>query len=86
MSDEPKRRHRAWIFWAALITLLVLYPLSLGPAFRLVWTSQDDPANLRVFKVVYRPISWARMHSETVTNLTDWYMSFCMPPSNAGYN
>jgi hypothetical protein len=33
MSDEPKRRRRPWIGWA-LIGLLVLYPLSFGPAIR----------------------------------------------------
>jgi hypothetical protein len=31
MSDEPKRRSRAWGWWA--VVLLVLYPLSSGPEF-----------------------------------------------------
>jgi hypothetical protein len=32
MSDEPKKRSRAWIGLAALLMLLVLYPLSIIPA------------------------------------------------------
>jgi hypothetical protein len=84
MSDEPKKRSRKWIGWTLLLAL-VLYPLSLGPANRLVWASEDPAANRRVFAIVYRPISWLRVHSETARDLTDWYLSFCMPPSKAGY-
>ncbi len=32
MSDEPKRRSRAWIGWAFVLLLVVVYPLSEGPA------------------------------------------------------
>jgi len=33
MSDEPKKQRWAWIGWA-LLALLMLYPLSMGPAIR----------------------------------------------------
>jgi hypothetical protein len=44
-SDEPKKRSWAWIWWT-LIALLVLYPLSMGPALRYfhsraVWDAYD---------------------------------------------
>ncbi|HET6329135.1 MAG TPA: hypothetical protein VFG04_30910 [Planctomycetaceae bacterium] len=55
MSDEPKKRSRKWIGWTLLLAL-VLYPLSLGPANRLVWASEDPAANRRVFAIVY-PLS-----------------------------
>ena len=57
MSDEPKKRSRAWIGWAAFL-LFVLYPLSIGPAAwfddridhaEAAWTS-------RIFEQVYWPL------------------------------
>jgi len=41
MSEEPKRS-RAWIAWA-LIAVLVLYPLSIGPTVRLVIATERGP-------------------------------------------
>jgi hypothetical protein len=33
MSDEPKKRSRAWLGWSVLL-LLIAYPLSMGPVLK----------------------------------------------------
>jgi hypothetical protein len=67
MSDEPKKRSRAWIGWA-LLAAMVLYPLSLGPVCWLAPQSSDETINK-----VYAPIDWLRSRSETVDNAVVWY-------------
>jgi hypothetical protein len=53
MSDEPKKRSRAWIGWT-LIAGLVLYPLSIGPVlFICGFFSLDEPTALGI---VYAPL------------------------------
>jgi hypothetical protein len=52
MSEEPKKRSRVWIGWT-LLALVVLYPLSIGPAWY-VCTRTDG---WWVFSV-YRPLFW----------------------------
>jgi len=56
MSDEPKKRSRAWIGWA-LLTLFSAYPLSFGPAFRLCTKSDSDWVRIP-FGVAYTPLIW----------------------------
>ncbi|HEV8002003.1 MAG TPA: hypothetical protein VGP63_19095 [Planctomycetaceae bacterium] len=56
MSDEPKKRSRAWIVWAVLVIPL-LYTLSIGPA---VWLELYSPLRgekLRQFdEAAYAPL------------------------------
>jgi hypothetical protein len=54
MSDEPKQRSQARIGWAAL-ALLVVYPLSSGPA---LWAGANFEPNwiMETYSVVYRSI------------------------------
>jgi hypothetical protein len=51
MSDEPKKRSRAWIWWT-LVAVFVLYPLSIGPV---AWVTRGE-----VIWVMfpYLPILW----------------------------
>jgi hypothetical protein len=60
MSDEPKKRTRAWIWWT--VALLVLYPLSMVPACEtIVWLNHwgISAAGLNgVYLVVYAPVIW----------------------------
>ena len=39
MSDEPKKRSRAWIWWTLLVVFVLLYPLSVGP---MAWLESHD--------------------------------------------
>ncbi len=75
MSDEPKRRARAWIAWTAGVLLLLAYPLSMGP----VTSYAINSGNLRLWQIAntaYAPIGWLRAHSEPLRSLIDWYMGF----------
>jgi hypothetical protein len=55
MIDEPNKRSRAWMGWA-LLALLVLYPLSVGPvAFTTGIITGRRPGGL-VFEVLYTPL------------------------------
>ncbi len=56
MSDEPIKRRwwsRAWVWWAA--ALLVLYPLSMGPA----WHLKNAAHMQNLFELVYWPLDCA---------------------------
>lgn len=65
MSDEPKKRSRAWIV-LALISVLALYPLSFGPAAELGLAAEDG---------FYKPL-WAAQESKTFGGITDAYLHF----------
>jgi len=68
--------------WAAL-TLLLLYPLALGPLNWLYVHSDDSDSKLlihRVVRVVYFPVDCLTDHSKTAYNVVDWYVSLWMPP------
>jgi hypothetical protein len=62
MSDEPRRGSRAWIGWALLV-LIVLYPLSMGPARRFTPT-------------VYAPLVLASERCEPFHEVVNWYLQF----------
>jgi hypothetical protein len=76
MSEEPKKRRGAWIWWALAAVLLMAYPLSTGPAIRIADAADDHVASLRTFNVVYAPIGWLRRHSKPARTVIDWYMVF----------
>ena len=66
MSDEPKKRSRAWTGWVAIAMLLLAYPLSMGP----VLTYCD-----LCFGVlrIYEPIEQCCRWWEPLGDLKDWY-------------
>jgi hypothetical protein len=71
MSDEPKRRQRAWICWT-MLALFVLYPLSAGPAMRLVTSPDSD----ETVSAIYAPIFWLASQSVWAGSALEWYLSF----------
>jgi hypothetical protein len=75
MSDEPKKRSRAWIGWT--VVLLMLYPLALGP-INLAYRSTNDP-RARTFihdavRVVYWPVDRLTDRSRTAYDVVGWYV------------
>jgi hypothetical protein len=67
MSGEPKKRFRRRIWWALILTLLLLaYPLSLPPA--MIWATD--------YVRLYRPMFWAMGKSPPLLKVMQWYASF----------
>ena len=79
MSDEPKKRSRAWICWAVFWLLLLGYPLSLGPAIRYACHSADPVAGAETVNTVYAPIRWITERSEWVLDACRWYGELWAP-------
>ena len=71
MSDEAKKRSRKW-GWALLAVLLLAYPLSMDPAYRLVY--QSHGRNFETVSTVYAPIWWIERHSDWAAPVIHWYM------------
>jgi hypothetical protein len=71
MSDEPKKRSRAWIGWA-LFTLLVLYPLSAGPA----WWIADHFECWEPVWIAYLPATWSLSKVPPLFDAFIWYLRF----------
>jgi hypothetical protein len=78
MSDEPKKRSRGWIGWAVLAAL-VLYPLSMGPAWRCALTSEDWPSNEDRVNTAYAPICWLCERQEWAANAMRRYINLWDP-------
>jgi hypothetical protein len=70
MSDAPRRRSRAWIWWAPLVAVL-LYVVSIVPvAIVAAWMAHfglvSDKHAGDFLSTVFAPIEWASDHSESV--------------------
>jgi hypothetical protein len=78
MSEEPKKRCRAWIGWVT-IGLLVLYPPSIGPVAMLI-DHTDSQFLRRTFHVVYDPLWWIAESSDSTDNLLIGYLMWWAPP------
>jgi hypothetical protein len=77
MSDEPKSRARSWI-GGGLFALLVLYPLSAGPAARLCDEINPNPCALPAhrFYTVYGhlfEIAEATGTREALWQYVEWF-------------
>jgi hypothetical protein len=77
MSDEPKKRSRKWIGWA-FVLLVVVYPLSEGPAIWLVthyglWWMGN------ALNALYTPIHWCAAQSQATEHAHDSYILFWIP-------
>jgi hypothetical protein len=73
MSDEPKKRSRAWIGWAPLAAF-VLYPLSIGPADCVLGRCSGHPRISAGLLAAYYPISCICGKSATLTALLGDYL------------
>ncbi len=73
MSDEPKKRSRGWIGCAAIVMLLLAYPLSTGPA--LWWASAKGPRSERwdTLNLVYAPLDWVGKRCDWFDKAMTWY-------------
>ena len=83
-TDQPdaatRRRRPSPV--AIVIALLVLYPLSIGPAAGLiVWLGETSPAGQKlddIGTVVYRPLVWGMEKSPALMRCLTTYMSWFM--------
>ena len=75
MSDEPKKRWGAWIWWLPIVTLSILYVLSIGPAETLARHGYIDP---EPYRTAYAPVKWLHDNSTVGRRLLEWYMRFWM--------
>ena len=67
------RKHTGWAFWTtvALVTLLVVYPLSFGPA---CWIASRTNAGAEWLPICYRPIvSGLSNDRPRLTAVIQWY-------------
>jgi hypothetical protein len=68
MSDEPKKRPRAWLVWAVIAAFCLAYPLSMGPAIK-YFGSPESTAVLDVYNPVLQICElWSPLKS-----LKNWY-------------
>jgi hypothetical protein len=81
MSDELKKRPRAWIGWA-LIAALLFYPLSMGPglwvAFKMT-EEFDNPHIAHSAIKAYEPLMAAARTvgaSRLLQGYVNWFVSF----------
>jgi hypothetical protein len=60
-----------WIIWI-IISLLLAYPLSIGPAAKFYgWRGRGAPAAVRTF---YAPLAQAYNRNHKVKKAIDWYV------------
>jgi hypothetical protein len=78
MSDEPKKRSRAWIGWV-LVAVFGMYPLSVGP----VWWASDhfhlwlfDGVHESPQHTFYAPLFWVGEKWPAFDDAVTWYMRF----------
>ena len=76
MTDRKHPSIAVWIA-VALVAVLVLYPLSVGPVFRLLVRSEVDFKHhwaCIAYRIVYAPIHWIYNNSpEEIHSALDWY-------------
>jgi hypothetical protein len=79
MSDEPKKRKRAWIGWTITALLLLAYPQSIGPAW---WVANRHPNALShdVYHTIYWPIERACRRFDPIFNVFKWYTDLWIAP------
>ncbi len=75
VGDESARRRLSPV--AIVFALLVVYPLSMGPMFKLVtWMDLDFRTTFTVFWVPYFPILWLAERVPWFAALLEWYLKF----------
>ncbi len=88
------QRKPGWAFWTAvtlLNVLLVLYPLSIGPAWRVCehdWGASGSEYAIGTvlvpprIAVAYRPLFWLAEHFEPFWKVLDWYADLWFPQTD----
>ncbi len=74
-GDKPKKRwsRRRKRIVAALLAVLVLYPLSIGPAYLWASRSGDPSASAKLLDTGYAPLIWICGRSQWAQNALDRY-------------
>jgi hypothetical protein len=79
MSDEPKKRSRAWIWWwrwAAFAALLpAIYVLLWGPALWLHIRTDSEWIS-KCFAIVYGPLEDFVLERRALRPIAKWYLHF----------
>ena len=70
------RRQRRWLIVGGVVSLLIGYPLSSGPARMLLQSGLIPAAVHPLVHVVYLPLTWAYRNSEWIKAFLDWYLKF----------
>jgi hypothetical protein len=69
MRDEPRRRSRAWIWWAPFVALPLYFvsivPVALVAAWMAHFGLMSDNRAGDFLSTVYAPIEWTTDHSDT---------------------
>jgi hypothetical protein len=77
MSDERKRAGAGFWIILSVVTVMLLYPLSVGPAELLNRKGRISDETGNAIRLFYRPLDWAyRDGPESIRRALDWYMKF----------
>ena len=84
MDDAKKHGHAVGFWCCCLVALIVAYPLSAGPVWRLLmWYSYPEiryaPANPFSVFYFYRPLEWLSNECLPLGNTFDWYLGLWKP-------
>jgi len=72
---RQRRRHR-WLIVAGAVSLLVGYPLSVGPLTVVSDSGFCPPFLHRLLEAYFVPLGWAYMNSEWGEVFYNWYLPF----------
>ena len=77
-DDQKKKPGLPFVVTVAVVLVLVLYPLSFGPA---CWITSRTNVGADLVPVLYRPVTWAMTpDSETPVNrVSTWYAKIGAP-------
>ena len=79
MSQERKRPGPT--FWTlTLVILLILYPVSMGPANWVAMQAGSPQWMLTTLDVVYGPVIWLARHWPWFMNILNRWMMWWIPP------
>jgi len=70
------RPRTVWTTLLAGLLVLVVYPLSIGPAVWLQRHGYLEGWPQKAYGIIYGPVSWAVVQFEWCRRLADWYIAF----------
>jgi hypothetical protein len=83
MSDQPRRRSRAWIWWAPLVAVplyvLSIVPVEIGSAWMARFGLMSPKHRGDFLRTVYAPIVWGMNNSNTVKGAFHQLERFMQP-------
>ena len=75
-AEARKRRRRHWLIVGSVVSLLISYPLSLGPLVFLGNHNLLPEIVSPILRVWKAPLDWADDKSDFVRDFYDWYLPF----------